>query len=171
MSIRVFFVAIFVGLVAIFFGFKPLHVDEKTTKEIAQVEVENFVLYELDTKSLQTLMVGKNAKKYEKRYVVKNIDYTDNGEKFIANIKAKNGLYKGDIIDLRGDVHYVREDGLSLETQHIIYDQKTKVAVADTKYILHKNNSVARGTYLMFDSKQDRIKSKNIDVVYNKDSR
>lgn len=166
MNITKFFLVIFAGLIAIFFGFKPLHVDSKTEKEVPQFEIKNFVLYELDANSLQTFMIGSNAKKYKDRYTVKNIDYTDNGKDFIANIKAKNGLYKGDIINLNNDVKYVREDGLNFTTQHIVYNKKTKVAVADTNYTLVQNKNIMKGSYLRYDNFHKTMKSKNIDAIY-----
>lgn len=166
MNITSFFLVIFAGLIAIFFAFKPLNIDAKTTKEIPQFELKNFVLYELDTKSLQTLMVGKNSKKYKDRYVVKDIDYTDNGKDFVANIKARNGLYKGDIINLNDDVKYTREDGLNFTTQHVVYNKKTKIAIADKNYTLIQDKNIIKGTYLKYDNFHKNMMSKNIDVVY-----
>jgi len=118
----------------IFFIFKPLDIKQQIFDDIPLFEISSFTLYELNTESLITLMRGDKSVRYNNRYTVSNIDYTDNSKKYIANMRANNGIYKDTIVDLTGDVRYIREDGLVFETQKAIYDKKTNITYIENDF-------------------------------------
>jgi len=108
----------------IFFLFKPLNIKEQNFTDIPLFELETFILYELNTQGLATLMIGTEGIRYANRYQIKDIDYTDNSKQYIANMKAKHSIYQDEIVHLNGDVVYSREDGLVFTTQEIEYNKK-----------------------------------------------
>ena len=112
MNINVFFGIIIGSLLAVFFFFEPLNIKKQDFGEIPVFELENFKLIELDQKGLSTIMDGTKGIRYTNRYIVYNIDYTDNSKKYLANMNANKGLYKGNIINLDGNITYNREDGI-----------------------------------------------------------
>ena len=107
MNISIFFSAIIFAMFLILVLFKPLNIKQQDFGEIPIFELTNFKVMELDEKGLTTVMNGDKGIRYKDRYVVNNIDYTDNTKKYLANMKANKGIYKDDIIDLEGNLVYV----------------------------------------------------------------
>ena len=150
----------------IFVLFKPLQIKEQKVAEVPLLDMNEFVMYELDTKGLHTLMAGKKALRYTNRYVVDYVDFTDNSKEFIANMKANKGLYKNNIVDLKGDVFYVREDGLSFESPTMKYNTTTSVATTNDKYVAYREANSMRGTTLEYNSQLQQMKSKKVTMKY-----
>lgn len=166
MNINVFFVVIFSGLMMVFLLFKPLDIKQQKFKDVPLFEILTFTLYELNNQGLTTLMNGNKATRYSDRYTVSGINYTDNSKKYIANMKADNGLYKDEIVDLKGNVVYNREDGVFFETQELSYNKKTSVAHTDKEYILYREKDRVIGDSLKYNNLLNTIDSKNVVVNY-----
>ncbi len=150
----------------IYFLFEPFHVTEQDFIDVPQFDLNNFTLYELDTQGLTTLMTGKESVKYSNRYEVKKIDYTDNSKEFIANMKADNGLYKNDIVDLVGNVLYTREDGLVFESDKITYNKKTTVASSNGNFVMYRGSDIIHGTSLKFNNLKRKAKITDVIAIY-----
>lgn len=129
-------------------------------------ELTSFTLHELNKVGLQTVMIGDAAVRYEDRYTVSNIDYTDNSREYIANMKAKQGLYKDNIVELEKDVVYTREDGLTFETNKAIYNKNTSIATTDSDYISYRENNVVEGSFVKYNNSLNRVNSKNVTATY-----
>ncbi|MEA3331304.1 MAG: LPS export ABC transporter periplasmic protein LptC [Campylobacterota bacterium] len=166
MNINIFFLFISIGLLMIFFLFKPLDIKEREFVDIPVFELKSFTLYELNTKGLSTIMIGDSAIRYSDRYRVSNINYTDNSKEYIANMKADNGTYKDEIVNLNGNVIYQREDGLSFETQKASYNKKTKIAYANTDYISYMGTNRVVGKSLIYNNLSKRVKSQSVVAKY-----
>jgi len=67
-----------VMLGSIYIFFKPLNIKQQAFVDVPLFELKNFMMYELDTKGLRTIMLGNSATRYSNRYTVQDIDYTDN---------------------------------------------------------------------------------------------
>lgn len=167
MNINIFLSIVMVGLSMIYFLFKPMNLKQTQDKEIAQFSLEKFTLNELDKNSMVTKMNGDEGIRYNDRYVVKNIDYTDNSKEFLSNMKAKNGLYKEDIVYLSGDVNFKREDGVRFFSQKATYNKRIDVASSNVKYVAYLGQNYVTGDSVTLDNKNNKIKSKNIYAVYN----
>ncbi len=150
----------------IYILFKPLDVKKHDFIDVPQFDLKNFTLYELDTQGLTTLMTGKESVKYSNRYEVKKIDYTDNSKEFIANMQADKGLYKDDIVDLEGDVTYSREDGLVFESDKIIYNKKTTVAISEKSFVMYRDSDVIHGSSLEFNNLKRQAKITEVIAKY-----
>lgn len=166
MNINIFFVFIIIGLAMIFFLFKPIDITQQKVSNMPLLEIENFKITELDKKGLLSVSEGFKGIKYIDRYTVENLNYTDNTKKYLSNIRANNGTYKGNLIELSGDVVYSREDGFSLQTQNANFNEKTKVVNSTSKYISHFNGNEARGSSIQYDTTRGIVKSKNIVAKY-----
>ncbi len=152
----------------IFVGFKPLEIKEQEFIDVPVFQLNSFTLREFDSKGLTILMNGSQGIRYANRYKVLDINYTDNSKKYIANMRADKGIYKDakDIVDLKGNVLYNREDGLTFKTQEATYNKKTSLAKTKTDYVMYRGLNKARGTYLSYNNKTNRIRSKNIIINY-----
>jgi len=151
---------------AIFFLFKPMHIKKQKFEDVPLFELTSFTLHELNRAGLQTVMTGNSAIRYSDRYSVADIDYTDNSKEYIANMRAKHGLYKNEIIDLKDDVVYSREDGLTFETSRATYNKKTNIATADADYVSYQDKNVVHGSFVKYNNSLNRVESKNVTAVY-----
>ncbi len=129
-------------------------------------ELTSFTLHELNRVGLQTVMTGNSAIRYKDRYSVSNIDYTDNSKEYIANMRARHGLYKDEIIELEDDVIYSREDGFTFETSKVVYDKKTTIAIADTDYVSYQEQNIVNGSFVKYNNSLNRVESKNVTATY-----
>jgi LPS export ABC transporter protein LptC len=167
MNINYFFIAASACLFMILFLFKPLEIKEQLFVDVPLFSISSFTMYEFDTKGLITLMNGDKATRYKDRYSVEKIDYTDSSKDYIANMKSDNGIYKNEIVYLDGNIVYVREDGLTFETQKATYNKKTSLAVADGDFVLYQEKNRVTGNALKYNSSSEKIESKNVTVKYN----
>lgn len=151
----------------IYFLFKPMKLKEAKTEELAQFSLFSFTLYELDKIGLTTLMKGDEAIKYKNRYVVKNIDYSDNSKEYLVKMRAKNGLYKDEIIHLNGDVWFNRADGVNFFSQEVVYNTATGIAVSEVDYVSYMGLNQVQGSEIIYDNKNNNIKSKNVYAIYD----
>ena len=151
--------------------FKPLDIKKNNFTDVPLFNIAAFTMYELDEKGLTSLMSGSQGIRYKDRYSVKLMDYTDNSQEYIANMKSNTGIYKGDTVYLNGDVVYFREDGLTFETQKVVYNKKTAIATADGSYVLYRNNNKVTGNKLKYNNALNRVKSKNVVVKYQLEER
>ncbi len=150
----------------IFLLFKPLNIKEQEFNDVPLFEIVNFIMYELNEKGLQTFMTGDKTLRYSDRYTVDKIDFTDDSKGHISNMKADTGLYKDNMVDLNGNISYVREDGLAFETQTMTYNTKTSVAKTDSDYVAFRGKSTMKGSSLEYNSIKNKIKSKNVLITY-----
>ncbi len=150
----------------IYLFFKPLTLEKKEFIDVPLFEVKNFNIYEVDTKGLKTILLGNSSKRYSDRYTVEGIDYTDNSKKFIANMQADNGVYTEESVQLSGNIRYAREDGLTFKCQEANYDKKSSVVSTATPFIAYLGDNVVKGSSLQYNSKKNKIESKNIEAIY-----
>jgi hypothetical protein len=139
---------------------------QKVFLDVPLFEIKSFQLYELNQKGLETYMVGKEATRYTNRYEVLNIDYTDNSKEYIANMRSDFGLYKGNTVDLDGNVIYTRTDGFTFESQHVMYNKKTSIAVSDNEYISHIGQNKIIGSFVKYNNNKNILDSKDITATY-----
>lgn len=166
MNINLFFVIISIALTMIFTLFKPLDIKTQNFAETPLLEASSFTLYELNTVGVTTIMKGNNALRYADRYLVQNIDYTDNSKKYKANMLADNGIYKDNIVNLSGNIVYNREDGLVFKTQKADYNKISKIATSTTDYIAFMGKSNMNGSFLKYDNINNTMESKNVNIIY-----
>ena len=150
----------------IFILFKPLSIKEQEFVDVPLLEIGDFVMHELNDKGLKTFMTGDKTLRYKDRYTVDSIDFTDESKGHISNMKADKGLYKDDIVDLKGNISYVREDGLAFESQTMTYNTKTAIATTQSDYVAFRGESTMKGASLEYDSVTNRMKSDNVEVNY-----
>jgi len=134
--------------------------------DVPLFELSTFIIYEINKVGLDTMMLGTKAIRYADRYSVNNINYTDNTQKYIANMKADNGIYKNDILTLTGNVLYTREDGLTLETSKAVYNKKNKVTIINNNFVSYKGNNRVIGSSAIYNNKNNKLASKNVIAKY-----
>ena len=165
-NINILFSVISVTLAVIFFVFKPLDIKEQSFTNVPLFEVSSFTIYEINTLGLDSILLGTKGTRYADRYDIDNINFTDNTKKYIANVKANNGIYKDDIITLQQDVIYNREDGLSFSSDEAIYNKKNGILKTNYQYVAYRGENKIVGSSLTYNNLKNTIKSKNTIVTY-----
>ncbi len=166
MNINFFFIFIFTALAMIYLFFNPTKLQQFETKEIAQLELFNFTIYDMDKNGLRSVFSGLKGYKFKDRYEVSDINYTDNTKEYTANILSDFGVYKDNIVNMQDHVVYTRSDGLTFKTDKASYNQDTGFLKTPSTYTLYKNDDKITGTKLIFDSKENRVQSQQISATY-----
>jgi len=150
----------------IYIFFQPLQIKQQKFVDVPLLNIGKFTMYELQSTGLKTTMMGTKALRYADRYIVDNVDFTDNAKTYISNMRAKNGIYKGTIVNLSGDVVYTREDGLSFESDTLKYNTLNKIAQTQDSYVAFMGKNSMRGSSFVYDSLNNKMKSKRVTVKY-----
>ncbi len=166
MNINFYFVYISIGLAMIYMFFHPMKLAKLDKGEVAQLELSNFTIYDLDQEGLKSIFQGSKGYRYVNRYEVSDVNYTDNSKKYIANITSNYGVYKNNIVDLTGNLIYKRADGLTYKSDDGNYNQKTGVLRTKGKYISYRNDDRITGKNLMYNSKNGYTTSDEVSAVY-----
>ncbi len=166
MNINFFFIFIFLGLNSIYFFFKPIKVEQQDFIDIPLFEMKQFTLYELNNRGLTTLMSGTSSIRYSDRYKVLNINFTNNSKEYIANMTAGSGVYNEDRLELKDNIVFSREDGLTFQTDSAIYNKKTDVIKTQGKYRASIGKNIVTADSLIYFNLKKEIESKNIVIVY-----
>ncbi len=150
----------------IYVFFQPLKLKKQNFVDVPQLELKQFTMYEFTPYGLKTLMLGESGTKYDERFVVKKIDYTDKSQDYIANMQADDGLYQNNLVTLTGHVRYSRDNGFIFITEKLTYNKKTSEAISDVDYTAYMGDNIIKGSYIKYNNILNKIYSKNIDAVY-----
>jgi len=164
-----FFIAIATVLAAILLFFKPTKFDEPLSQkvEIAELELRNFTLYEVGLDGLKDIMVGKEGYRFKNRFEVKEIDYTDSTRKLQNNLKADFGRYNNkNLITLKGNVRYHREDGVHFVTDRAIVHQHKETITTVGPFKMDRLSDEVVGKDLFYDTKKGHATAKQVTGVF-----
>jgi len=81
-------------------------------------------------------------------------------------MRAKHGVYKNEIVDLKDDIFYAREDGLIFTTSKARYNRKTNITNVDAKYILYRVDDNVTGSSFIYNNKLNKGSSENVYAIY-----
>lgn len=166
MSINLFFMAILGGLLVMFAYFKPSYNASGNGREIPNIELYSFVVYEIGTHGMERFFEGKEGKRFEDRYVISSAKFSNNSNRLFESIRADNALYKDNFITLTQNVHYVREDGMEFRSDEGTYDQKNAVIRTQGPFIITQNRNRVEGTELYYNTVDDTVSADKIRGSY-----
>ena len=164
-SANTFFVviALVLGSILLFIRPEKIELTDHSNEDIAEMELRNFALYELDTNGLKNIMLGKYGFQYKDRIEVEEIDYTDSTRSLRNNILADYGVYNNvDIITLEGNVRYYREDGMILTTDEAVIDQNKETVLTPGPFKIEQNSDNVVGDKLYYDRKAGTTHAKRV---------
>ena len=168
-SANSFFVVIALILASILVFIRPheLQQTDRSNEDIAEMELRNFTLYELDTNGLKNIMLGTYGFQYKDRIEVEEIDYTDSTRNLRNNILADYGVYNNnDIITLEGNVRYYREDGMILTTDEAVINQEKETVLTPGPFKIEQDNDNVVGNKLYYDRKAGKTHAKRVVGYY-----
>jgi len=168
-----FYLLIALVLLGIFVGFKPLQLPDTlgSDVEVPELELTRFTLYEVDETGLQNIMIGQKGFQYKDRLEVKDINYTDSTKSVRSNLQADFGIYdKVNIITLKGNVRYHREDGVRFSSQEAVLKQKEETISVDGRFKLERFADNVVGVKLFYDTKNGISSARNVIGYYTVDN-
>lgn len=166
MTVHHFYLLTVSLLAAIYLFFKPIDVQLSDSGEVAQLELENFQLFELNTQRLKTVLSGSGGKRFNDRYEVHDVNFTNNTEESIENMVANYGLYKGETLTLENNVRYRRDDGVNFTCNKAEYNKVTSVIQTVGPFTLWQNENRFSGTDLLYYSKQGKVSADAVTAMY-----
>jgi LPS export ABC transporter protein LptC len=152
--------------VGMFEYFLPHDIKNNDMKEVPQFELNNFIIYEISPLRINRFFEGEHGLHYSDRYVINNAKFTNNERAILESIRADNALYKGDVVKLNGDVHYVRSDGLDFYSKEGLYDQKNGFLKTDEAFKITKEGNSISGIHLDYNLNLDTVLADQIQGTY-----
>lgn len=80
----------------IFISLSPQKVHLQEEEEIAQLEFENFKIYEISNEGLSKTLEGEKGEKYKERYVVEMAEMRQRGISFVETLNSNMAIYDTD---------------------------------------------------------------------------
>jgi len=162
MNVVTFYLLVGAVLGSIFLFFKPMKVDLAEPGELAQIELDRFVVYEVTTTGVKTILGGSHALRFADRYEVSDLNLTDRSKEHIETMWAKFGIYREPLVSLRENVHYERDDGIDFETGSADYNRSSGQMVAAGPFVLWQGHDRVEGEDLIYNSQSGEISAKKI---------
>lgn len=167
MNINSLFALVLVLLLSIYIPFKQrVAPNDDSQDEVALLNMSNFTMYEMDKVKLTSMLMASDGARYANRYLLKDINYTDNSKELMANILSKNGIYKDELLTLNGDVFYKREDEITFKSQSATYDKKNSSFSTKENFEATMQKNVAYGSEIEYNNETKKLKSKDVYVIY-----
>jgi LPS export ABC transporter protein LptC len=166
MTINHFFVIVALVMAGILFGFRPVSVEQPDQKEIAQLDLNSFTIYEMDQNGLVHILHGREGLRFADRYEVHGIAFIDNSEQISKEMTAEFGRAREKSLELQGDVIIRQSDGSEVRTDEIFYDRTKRLVTSDSRFTLKQNGNRATGERLSYRLDDGHIEAKNITAFY-----
>jgi LPS export ABC transporter protein LptC len=166
MSINVFFLLVLTLLLGMFSYFKPINSIQEKGAEVPQFELDQFVIYEISPSRIDHFFEGEHGKRFSDRYEATGAKFTNNERTLLESIQSRSALYKDDIVSLKGDVRYIRADGLQFHSNEGVYNQKESFVKTDGAFTITKNQNSVHGIRLHYDLSSDTVLADQVRGSY-----
>ena len=160
-----FYILIVVTLSTLF-----VSIDDKDLKENLSdqpfVIIENSSVYSVNTSNTDQIIRSKLFTKYANKEILIDsiILKRINEDKYLNHlITSKEAIRMNNIITLKGDVKYSRDINLLLNTDNLIYNEKTKVITNNDSFYGVYNNNKVKGKNIYIDSINNIIKADEVN--------
>ncbi|MDP2850699.1 MAG: LPS export ABC transporter periplasmic protein LptC [Sulfuricurvum sp.] len=166
MSINLFFVLIVGFLMGMYVYFTPDNSLTQDMGEIPKIELSNFTLYEISHKGIDHILSGDEGKKFDEYYVITSAKFSDNTKNLFQSIRSDDAEYRNDIIQLDGNVHYVREDGLEFRSHEGSYNTQKSLVQTQGSFVITQNANRVEGTRLLYNTELDTVSANQVRGSY-----
>ncbi len=166
MRLTHFFIILFLFSASLFILLKPSSYVKNRDGKIAQLEIEDFTVYELNTDGVKSVLSGTIGRQFSTHYEVENAHYVENKKELSEHIYSDVGRFEKEIAYLDDNVRYFREDGLSFESDHAVYNTKKESLYIPKSFILTQNENIIYGQELRYDSVSGRVSAQKVDANY-----
>ena len=171
MRLTHFFIFLLLLGFSLFVFLKPQDYYKAADAKLPQMEIEDFTMYKLDEKGVQSVVSGTIGRQYPSYYEIQNAHYIENKNKLGQHLYSDKGKFEKDIVYLDDNVRYFREDGLSFESDHAVYDTKKELLYVPQKFVLTQNENVVYGNELHYNSITGEVLAQDVDANYYMEER
>ncbi len=166
MKLTHFFIILLLFSVSIFVFLQPGSYTRSRDSKVPQLEIEDFSVYELTTEGVKSVLSGTVGRQFSTHYEVENAHYVENKKVLSEHLYADVGKFEKEIAYLDENVRYFREDGLSFESDHAVYDTKKETLYVPKKFIFTQNENVVYGSELNYNAKTGKMSAQKVDASY-----
>ncbi|MBN2871154.1 MAG: LPS export ABC transporter periplasmic protein LptC [Campylobacterales bacterium] len=166
MSVNVFFLLVLGLLLGMFAVFKPTYATDQLTREIPKIELQSFALYEISRNGIDHVLEGEEGKMFDDRYEVTSAKFSDNTKSLSQSIRADNAQYQSDVLRLKDNVLYRREDGLEFRSEEGQYDANASVITTQGPFAITQNANRVDGRRLYYNTEHDTVSADAVRGSY-----
>ncbi len=162
LKLEIFIVVLIVAILSGTYMVELKHEFASKQYSTKEMEFTNTTFTEVNTASMQSTAFSTYGIKDADTLSLDNIKYhTEN----IQLLRAKKGIYKGDILILDGNITINQKEGFDYMTQHAIYNKKTKILNISTSFIATMNKNIIYGDTLRYDMETKEAFAEQIDAT------
>lgn len=166
MKLTHFFVLLLLFSVSLFVFLKPQSYAQNSDENVPTLEIEDFTVYEINALGVKSVVSGTLGRQYTEHYEVENSHYIQNKNQLGEHLYSDFGVFKNDIVYLNDNVRYFREDGLSFESEHAVYNTKKEFLYVPKSFVLTQNENIIYGNELYYHSLTGDIKAQGVNANY-----
>jgi len=135
---------------------------KEKSENTRELVFEDTRLIEVDTQRILGLAHSRYGEYAEKELKLYEIVYhTDR----INLLRAEQGVYRGDYLELEGNVTLNQKEGFDYRAQRASYNKKSQVLTIDSPFEAHLNENIITGTDLVYDVKTKSATAKRVNAV------
>jgi lipopolysaccharide assembly outer membrane protein LptD (OstA) len=128
--------------------------------------LSRFALYEISHQGVEHILEGDEGKKFDAYYVITSAKFSDNTKKMIQSIRSDHAEYRAPLLDVKGDVRYLREDGLEFRTDAGRYNTKSGKVNVDGAFVITHSAHRIEGDRLRYHLNEDTLTAENVRGSY-----
>jgi len=167
MDIRFFTYLLLILAIGTYFMPVDNVIKDDSSKDTPLVVFEKPLMHTINEQNVSRTVIASRVVRYKARDEMHDADILlrnslDNTEYKEESLKAKVIIKIVDELNLRKDVIYKRDDFISLNTNELNYNLKTKLAQNNTAYTGNYYNNSIDGTNLYLDGINNYMKSNNV---------
>jgi len=164
MGIRLeYIITALIGLVVMsFFLIKIEPESREKSENTRELAFEDTRLIEVDTQRILGLAHSRYGEYEKKRLRLYEIVYHTDA---VNLLRAQQATYRGDDLELEGNVTLNQKEGFDYKAQRARYDKKSQVLTIDSPFEAHLNKNIITGTDLVYDMKEKRVTAQRIKAV------
>jgi hypothetical protein len=170
MTINHFFGLIAMILAGTYLFFKPDVIKTPDYREIAQLDLKNFTLYEMDRSGLTRKLQGKQGRRFSDRYEVTGVTFVDTTGTLRKEMESGAGRSTADTLTLYDGVLIRRSDGSVVRADTVTYDKAHKQITGNDGFDIVYGPHRFSGTNLRYDMEHGILKADNIAATYRLDA-
>ncbi len=164
LNIRYFFIVLlFITIVASIF-LKPFSSVKIKRENLPQVTFSSFKSFEITENGVESMGVGKEAYKYDKKIIIKSPDFMRRTANGIEKLSANNGIIvENSYVRLYGFAKLSRDDNLTIKSSKMIYNiKKSFYSTEGDKFVAYYGKNIMTGESLKYYQKSGKIFADNI---------
>ena len=166
MKLTHFYIILFLFSLSLFVFLQPESYVKSEGEQVAQLEIEDFSVYEINTQGVKSVLSGTSGQQFTTHYQVENAHYIENKKDFSEHLYSDVGRFEKDVAYLNNNVRFFREDGLSFESNDALYNTKKESLYVKDNFILTQNENIIYGNELHYDTVSGQLSAQSVDANY-----